>query len=69
MSSFIVSCNACGTANRIPAEKQGQAGRCGTCHADLPALYFQPQQLTDLTFDAFIRTCRSPVVAEFWAPW
>jgi thioredoxin family protein len=69
MSSHIVNCNACGTANRIPADKQGKAGRCGNCHAILPALYFQPQQLNERTFDDFIRSCGSPVLAEFWAPW
>lgn len=69
MSSHIVECRSCGTANRIPDEKQGKPGRCGNCHAALPALYFQPQQLGERTFDDFIRGFGGPVLAEFWAPW
>ena len=69
MSSYIVTCGACGTANRIPEEKEGVSGRCGTCKEELPALYLTPQQLTDRTFDDFVRGYRGPVLAEFWAPW
>jgi thioredoxin 2 len=34
--SIIVKCEACGAANRIPAEKIDRAGKCGKCHAPLP---------------------------------
>ena len=69
MSSYLVKCPACGTANRIPAEREGVPGRCGNCRAALPALYFRPQQITDQSFDAFIAGYHGPVLAEFWAPW
>jgi thioredoxin 2 len=69
MSYHIQICNSCGTANRIPDDKQGASGRCGNCHATLPALYFQPQQLGERNFDDFIRNHGGPVLAEFWAPW
>jgi thioredoxin 2 len=68
MQTFTVSCSSCGTANRIPADKQGRAGRCGTCHAPLLPLYYQPQALYDRTFDAFIKGYGGPVLAEFWSP-
>ena len=68
MSSYIVTCSSCGTANRIPADKQGRAGRCGSCHATLPPLYYQPQALGERTFDVFIQSYHGPVLAEFWAP-
>lgn len=69
MSAYVVTCNSCGTANRIPAEKEGKRGRCGNCHKELPPMYYQPQQLTESTFDTFIRGYNGPVLAEFWAPW
>jgi len=69
MSSYLVKCRSCGTANRIPSDKEGIPGHCGNCRAALPALYFQPQQVTDLSFDDFIARYDGPVLAEFWAPW
>ncbi|MFA7405479.1 MAG: thioredoxin family protein [Pelobacteraceae bacterium] len=69
MSTFVVTCNFCGTANRIPAEKEGKIGRCGNCHKDLPRMYYRPQHLSERTFDSFINSYSGPVLAEFWAPW
>lgn len=69
MSTYTVTCNACGTTNRIPAEKEGKVGRCGRCHAALPPLFHQPQPLTDRTFDDFVKSYPGPLLAEFWAPW
>jgi thioredoxin 2 len=69
MSDHIVVCPACGAGNRVPADKEGQSGHCGSCHAVLPPLYSQPQQLTASTFDSFVAGYPAPVLAEFWAPW
>lgn len=69
MTSYIVTCSSCGTANRIPAEMEGRRGRCGSCRAPLAPLYFRPQQVTDTSFDAFVKGYDGPVLAEFWAPW
>ena len=69
MSSFTVTCSSCGTANRIPADKQGKSGRCGTCHAHLLPMYYQPRPLDEKSFDDFIRGYHGPILAEFWAPW
>ena len=69
MTSYIVTCNSCGTANRIPVDKEGKAGRCGSCHATLRPMYCRPQQLTERTFDDFVKSYGGPVLAEFWAPW
>lgn len=68
-SSYIVTCTSCGSANRIPAAKEGLSGRCGHCRARLPPLYYQPHPLTERTFDAFVRAYQGPILAEFWAPW
>jgi len=67
--SYLVHCPSCGTANRIPAAKEGLAGRCGQCRAKLPPLYYQPQPLTERSFDEFVRAYPGPILAEFWAPW
>jgi len=69
MVTYVVTCNYCGTANRVPAAKQGISGRCGNCHKELPPLYYRPQQLNKRTFDTFIKSYDGPVLAEFWAPW
>lgn len=69
MSGYVVTCGSCGTANRIPADKEGKAGRCGNCHRELLPMYYQPQQLTEQTFDPFVKGYGGPVLVEFWAPW
>jgi thioredoxin 2 len=69
MTTYIVTCPSCGSGNRIPAEKEGKAGRCGSCHEALLPLYFHPQQLTAASFDGFVAGYGGPVLAEFWAPW
>jgi len=67
--SYIVTCPSCGTGNRVPVEKEALQGRCGTCKAALPPLYCRPQQLSENSFDSFVRSYPGPVLAEFWAPW
>jgi len=69
MSTYIVTCSDCGTANRIPADKEGKSGRCGRCHATLAPLYSRPQPLTERTFDPFVQSYPGPILAEFQAPW
>lgn len=69
MASYQIKCNSCGTINRIPAEKEGLAGRCGNCRATLPPLYHQPVTLTERTFDDFVIGYQGPVIVEFWATW
>jgi len=68
IANYILKCPSCGTGNRIPADKEGYRGHCGSCKSTLPPLYYRPQQLNDRTFDVFIKTYPSPVLAEFWAP-
>ncbi len=68
-SVFIVRCPLCGIANRIPASREGEAGRCGSCRAGLPPLHSMPVTLDDNSFDSFVNAFPGPVMAEFWAPW
>jgi len=66
---FLITCPSCGTPNRIPAEREGQQGRCGGCRAVLPPVLAHPVTLDDRTFDGFVRDYPGSVLAEFWAPW
>ncbi|MBE7497957.1 MAG: thioredoxin [Verrucomicrobiaceae bacterium] len=66
---IILSCPACGTANRIAYAKASQQGRCGTCKADLP-LVAAPAEISDIeAFTALVSQSPLPVVIDFWAPW
>lgn len=69
MSSYTITCNACGTDNRVPAEMAGKTGRCGSCRSPLMPLYYQPIPLTDSSFDGFVANFPGPVLVEFWASW
>ena len=66
--SVIVTCPACGVDNRIPTDKEGKFGRCGSCRAQLPPMYRTPQQLGSATFDKFMSEFSGPVLVEFWGP-
>lgn len=68
-TTFLVTCPVCGTANRVPASREGEAGRCGHCYGALPPLHVRPIPLTDRSFDPFLAAYRWPVLVEFWAPW
>jgi thioredoxin 2 len=61
-------CPACGRINRIPARHLADAGRCGSCKAELrPAsapLDVDPEQ-----FDDIVREASVPVLVDFLAPW
>ena len=60
-------CPTCGTVNRVPDERMGDAPICGTCKAKLLAP--EPFALNDATFDTFIANSGLPVVVDFWAAW
>jgi thioredoxin 2 len=47
----------------------GKKGKCGSCHADLPVLFTEPQELGEVSFDDFLQDYPGPILAEFWAPW
>jgi len=69
MASFLIRCTSCGAENRVPGEKEGVQGHCGSCNAELPPLYVQPRVLTEFGFDKFVESYHGPILAEFWAPW
>jgi thioredoxin len=66
----LVRCPACGTTNRVPAEKiaRGLAPRCGRCKTPLLA-HTGPMTVTDATFAAEVERSPLPVLVDAWAPW
>jgi thioredoxin len=69
--SIIVKCPACGAKNRIKDDAEdNQNPVCGKCKT--PLILQQttaPVNLTDATFDNFIRNSHKPVLVDFWAAW
>ncbi len=64
-----VRCGACGTANRIPAEKCHLRPRCGRCHAPLTVEQAESRIVTDDSFGDDVLRSPIPVLLDCWAPW
>lgn len=62
------ACQSCGKSNRIPAKHLADAGRCGACKAEIPALSTPISADADL-FDEILRESPVPVLVDFWAAW
>lgn len=67
MSTVQVACPGCLTLNRVPAERLGEAPKCGRCHE--PLLAGEPVALAEASFDPVINGTELPVVVDFWASW
>ena len=62
-----IACAACGTGNRLPAERLADAPKCGKCAA--PLFDGHPIPLTDANFGAVVNGTDIPVVVDCWASW
>jgi thioredoxin 2 len=70
--SLIVGCPSCGSKNRIPRRRWGDAAVCGRCKNPLrlAGLYPDaPVDVSDSTFKEEVLDFPGPVVLEFFAPW
>ncbi len=65
---MIRACPACGKANRVPAPRLADNGRCGACQAELPAVA-EPIEADPETFDEIATGAAVPVLVDFWADW
>ncbi|MFO0750930.1 MAG: thioredoxin [Myxococcota bacterium] len=65
---MIVACAACGSKNRVPVQKLGDAPRCGRCHGAL-AVDTPVAAESAGEFDALLAGSPWPVVVDFWAAW
>jgi thioredoxin 2 len=62
-----LTCLACGTVNRVPADRLGAGPKCGTCGARLAEGKVADLDLA--TLEKAARTDQAPLLVDFWAPW
>jgi thioredoxin 2 len=60
-------CPACGTKNRVPEARLGDAPSCVRCSAPLVSAH--PIELDDNSFPGFLCGTELPVLVDFWADW
>jgi thioredoxin 2 len=65
---MIRTCATCGAANRVPAPRLCDTGRCGACKAELPPPA-EALEADATLFDEVIGGAVVPVLVDFWAPW
>jgi len=65
-SSITIPCPRCQTLNRIPAERRGEAAKCGHCHE--PLFPGHPINLGTANFDRHA-AADLPLLIDFWAVW
>ena len=69
MNSIVVACHNCGKKNRIPADKQHQKPKCGSCGAAIDlGSGAVPVELDDSTLAPFIGQASLPVLVDFFSP-
>ena len=66
---IILSCPACGSANRIAYARLGQQGRCGTCKGELPFPLLPVEVSSEEVFTNLIAQSALPVIVDFWSQW
>jgi thioredoxin 2 len=62
-------CTECKTINRIPTRHLADVGKCGKCHATLPAHDAPIEVSSTAELDEIIAGARVPVLVDFWATW
>jgi thioredoxin 2 len=62
-----VGCARCGTVNRVPRSRLGDAPRCGRCKE--PVFSGRPLAVGDADFDRQVLGSGIPVLVDFWASW
>ena len=67
MSATTLVCLSCGQANRLPAGRAPDKGRCGTCGA--PLMPSRPVATDPETLAKAARMDGLPLLVDFWAPW
>ena len=66
---LVVSCSACGAANRLTFTTLGQPTRCGRCQTMLSPPGEPVEVPSAAHFDALVASSRLPVLVDFWAAW
>jgi thioredoxin 2 len=68
-NGVIVTCPACGRANRLAFATLGRTTRCGQCKSPLPAPGAPVEVSDSRAFEAAASLSVLPLVIDFWAPW
>lgn len=67
MTDDRVVCVACGTINRLPADKDAETAKCGSCGQQLFAGH--PVDVDAQMLERQVAKGTVPVVVDVWAPW
>ena len=62
-----VVCVACGTINRVPADRPADQAKCGGCGK--PLFSGTPADVSGEMFERQVAKSSVPVVVDVWAPW
>jgi thioredoxin 2 len=62
-----IVCGHCGQINRLPAERDATAARCGACHA--PFFSGHPIEVDEDGFGRQVAHSDVPLLVDVWAPW
>jgi thioredoxin 2 len=65
--SVQIVCPHCDATNRLPAERDPRAGKCGKCHQ--PLFDGHPVALTTARFKKHVAGSGIPIIVDFWAAW
>jgi thioredoxin 2 len=65
---MIRACPSCSKKNRVPAAHLADAGKCGSCQAELPPVS-EPLAVDAADFSEITREAKVPVLVDFWASW
>jgi thioredoxin 2 len=67
MNLVTLTCPSCDITNRVPAERLGEAPRCGRCKT--PLFTGHPLALTAGNVDQVLQNTSVPLLVDCWAPW
>jgi len=62
-----VVCPHCDATNRLPAEKDARAAKCGRCKSAL--FTGHPVSMTTERFRKHLASSQTPLIVDFWASW
>jgi thioredoxin 2 len=67
MTTTILTCANCNTANRVPTDRLGDKPKCGNCKEQI--LQGHPIELTSANASVVLNGNSVPVLVDCWAPW
>lgn len=66
-STAHIVCPHCDSINRVPLDKLGAGGKCGSCHEFL--FCGEPVELHQGNYQRHIGRSDIPVLVDYWASW